>query len=176
MECVIEPGKIIRKLSADVEKPKALLVVDDLAGTGKTISDSIQKLLDEVESQLATHNIPLFIIILYATEDAEIKIRSVLSKHQKINAQLHICELLTNDERAFPENGIDLWDDQKQRDMAKALCVKLGAGLYKDPLGYDSQGLLIAFPETCPNNCLPIIFASRAGEKPWNAILPRPAS
>lgn len=153
-----------------------MIVVDDLTGTGSTIAGSLQELLNDIGSHLSSRKIPIFVIVLYATEEAERKIQSTLARSPSIVSQLHICEILSDKDRAFPANGSGFWDDEHLRDCAKAMCTRLGSGLYKDPLGFGSQSLLIAFPDTCPNNCLPIIFASRSGEKPWAALLQRPAS
>ena len=118
----------------------------------------------------------IFIIVLFSTESAEQKIQSTLDRYMGLKSELHVSVTLTNDDRAFQPDSIGFWKDAQQRDQAKAMCIRLGSGLYKDPLGYGSQSLLIAFPDTCPNNCLPVIFASRSGDKPWTALLHRPTS
>jgi hypothetical protein len=117
MDSVMEPSRLQRRLAGDSDLPNAVVIVDDLAGTGKTIAENIAPLMATLG--------PLLV---------------------------------------------------QARDRAKALCIRLGTGLYKEPLGFGSQALLIAFPDTCPNNNLPIIFASKSGQRPWDALLPRPAS
>lgn len=176
MECVVELGKAARRLAAEDSRPNAVIVVDDIAGTGRTIDESLSGLIAEIGAPLASHRIPLFLIVLFATEEAERTIQAALERFPDVPAQLHICEILTDDSRAFHTSGPGFWKDQQAHDRAKALCVRLAAGLYKEALGVGSQSLLIAFPETCPNNNLPIIFASRSGEKSWKALLPRPTS
>lgn len=176
MECVVEPSKAARRLAVEGDRPNAVVVVDDLAGTGRSIAESIQALFGEIGSALSSREIPLFLIVLFATEDAERKIQSALDRFPAIRSQLHLCETLSDKDRAFHANGAGFWNDENLRDRAKAMCIRVSSGLYKDPLGFGSQSLLIAFPDTCPNNCLPIIFASRSGENPWNALLPRPTS
>lgn len=176
MECVLEPGKVSRRLSTEGDRPSALVVVDDMAGTGRTIAEALEKRLKEIEPALTAHEIPLFVIILFSTEEAESKIKSTFSKFAQLNSTLYICEMLTDGNRAFRADDVGFWGNEPQRDRAKALCVKLGTGLYKEPLGFGAQSLMIAFPDTCPNNCLPIIFASRSGATPWTALLPRPSS
>jgi hypothetical protein len=176
MECVVEPSKAARRLASDGDPPNAVVVVDDLAGTGGSIVESLGALLNEIGPSLIARGIPLFLIILFATEDAELKIRSALSRHTQVKGHMNVCEILTEDTHAFRDNSIGFWKEERLRDQAKALCIRLGSGLYKDPLGFGSQSLMIAFPDTCPNNCLPIIFASRSGANPWAALLQRPTS
>lgn len=176
MECVVEPGKAARRLSVEDNRPNAVIVIDDIAGTGRTIDESLSTLIEEIGAPLSINKTPLFLIVLFGTEEAERIIQTSLDRFTDVRARLHICEILTDDDRAFRASGSGFWGDQQLHDRAKVLCMRLAAGLYKEPLGVGSQSLLIAFPETCPNNNLPIIFASRSGEKPWRALLPRPNS
>src|SRR6266542_2575492 len=75
-----------------------------------------------------------------------------------------------------PAGGVGFWCNESERDRARALCTRLGTGLYKHALGFGGQGLLLVFPDTCPNNSLPILFAGRAGANAWNPLFPRPSS
>jgi hypothetical protein len=176
MESVMEPTRLQRRLASESDLPNGVVIVDDLAGTGRTIADGLAPLVTELGPHLVRRGIPLFVILLYATEDAETRVESSLRAVADLKAQLHIGTILTDDDKAFPSSGIGFWPDEQTRDRAKALCTRLAAGLYKDALGFGSQALLIAFPDTCPNNNLPIIFASRTGSTSWSALLPRPAS
>jgi len=176
LESVFEPAKAQRRLSADTERPNAVVVVDDLAGTGRSISESLAQLLKDLGPALIAKDVPLFVVLLYSTEEAQMKIEVALRGFAGLRAKVHVCHTLTEEDRAFPADGIGFWKDEQMRDRAKALCVRLGTGLYRDPLGFGSQSLLVTFPETCPNNNLPIIFASKAGNNAWTALLPRPTS
>ncbi|MNE65630.1 hypothetical protein D3C80_1611270 [compost metagenome] len=75
---------------------------------------------------------------------------------------------------AFPKSGIGFWNDADEMHRAKALCQELGAKLYKSPLGFQDQGLLLVLPATCPNNSLPVLFRGKAGVTPWVPLFPRP--
>ncbi len=176
LECVLEPSKLARRLVSDAEQPTALVIVDDLAGTGRTVAGGIDALIAPIADRLESTNTPVVLVLLFATEEAETKIRQAFSKYPKLTWRVHVCESLGDESRAFVSGDIGFWKDEDERDRAKALCIRLGAGLYSDPLGFGSQSLLLAFPDGCPNNNLPIIFAARAGAQPWTALLPRPAS
>lgn len=176
-ECVVEPSKVQRRLSGDyVSLPNAIVIVDDVAGTGKTVVDGLGQLMNDIGPAMVANKIPLVVLLLYATQEAQLKVESKLTSKVDVTFQLHVCHLLGDADRAFPSDGIGFWQDEQQRDRAKALCIRLGAGLYKEPLGFGSQSLLVAFPDTCPNSNLPIIFASKSGGREWNALLPRPTS
>lgn len=176
LEGVVEPSKAQRRLSPEHERPNAVVVVDDLAGTGRTVAEAIDGLLVDLGPAMSARDIPLVVILMYATEEAQSKVQARLQAHPEATTHLHVCNLLSDSNRAFPAHGIGCWPDEQTRDRAKALCVRLGSGLYKDPLGFGSQSLLVAFPDTCPNNNLPILFASRSGPKNWCALIERPTS
>ena len=176
LECVVEPSRVLRKIGQDDDLPSAIVIVDDLAGTGTTITDAVEKFLHPITEHLERRGIPVVLVLLFATEDAELKLRKRLSKYDNLRIRIFVGRQLGDESKAFPPNSCGIWKDENERNKAKSLCQRLGAGLYKDSLGFGSQALLISFPEGCPNNNLPIIFASRAGNSPWAALLPRPAS
>ncbi|UUZ74597.1 hypothetical protein LP414_19605 [Polaromonas sp. P1(28)-13] len=176
LDCVVEPARVVRRLGSEGDQPSALVIVDDLAGTGRTVAEGIDAFLRPIAETLATTGVPVVLILLFSTEEAEAKIRQAFTRYPGVTWRVHVCELLGNENRAFLNGETGFWEDSNERDRAKALCVRLGTGLYADALGYGSQSLLLAFPDGCPNNNLAIIFASRAGAHPWTALLPRPAS
>jgi hypothetical protein len=176
MESVVEPDRAIRRLQSEKDQFNALVIVDDISGTGRTLSETLEAFFIKLESTFQNRTVPIFLVVMYATELAEQKITSTIAKYKHIDAQLHVCEILTDENSAFPSKGPGFWKEQHLKDRAKALCIQLGTGLYKDPLGFGSQSLMIAFPDTCPNNALPILFATRSGKKTWLPLLPRPAS
>jgi hypothetical protein len=176
MDSVIEPGKAARRVSSENDRPSALVVVDDIAGTGRTIEESLSVFLNEIQEPVSAKKIPIFLIILFATKEAYTTIEECLKRYSSIDTKPYVCETLTDENRAFHQQGHGFWVDQQQHDRAKSLCTRLANGLYKESLGVGTQSLLIAFPDTCPNNNLPIIFASRSGDRPWRPLLARPNS
>lgn len=176
MERVMERSRMQRRIATDVEPPNAVVLVDDLAGTGKTLCDLLKEFLDESVDALKSNSITLAIVLMFSTEEAKERIENLMKKYPDIKTILHVGEVVGDHQRAFLANDKGIWQSEDERDKAKALCINLGTGLYKDPLGFGSQALMIAFPDTCPNNNLPIIFSSKSGNKNWSALLSRPAS
>jgi adenine/guanine phosphoribosyltransferase-like PRPP-binding protein len=176
LDCVVEPSKIARKLEVDSTSHSALVIVDDFAGTGKTIADGLESFLEPISTQLQIVGMPVIVILLYATTEAQERIAKLASRFNSLRIEVYVGVELGPEARTFRNGHPGIWKDEDERDRAKALCIRLGTGLYKEALGFGSQSLLIAFPEGCPNNCLPILFASRSGTQPWNALLPRPVS
>jgi hypothetical protein len=176
LDCVVEPSKVSRKLGVESANYSALVIVDDFAGTGRTIADGLEAFVEPISAQLQITGTPVIVVLLFATTEAQERIAKLISRFSSLRIEVHLGEELGLEVSAFRSDNPGIWKDEDERNRAKALCTRLGAGLYKDALGYGSQSLLIAFPEGCPNNCLPILFASRAGTKPWRPLLPRPVS
>lgn len=176
LDCVVEPSRVGRKLEGESASHSALVIVDDFAGTGKTITDGLESFLEPISAQLQIAGTPVVVVLLFATTEAQERIAKLASRFSSLRIEVYLGVELGPEARAFRHDDPGIWKDEDERDRAKALCIRLGAGLYKDALGFGSQSLLIAFPEGCPNNSLPILFASRAGAHPWHALLPRPAS
>lgn len=176
LECVIEPSKVGRKLEGDSSTHSAIVIVDDFAGTGRTIADGLEAFLEPISTQLQVSGVPVVVVLLFATNEAQERIAKLVSRFSSLRIVVWVGIELGAEASAFRNDHVGIWRDKDERDRAKALCIRLGTGLYKDALGFGSQSLLLAFPEGCPNNCLPILFASRAGTQPWQPLLPRPAS
>lgn len=113
---------------------------------------------------------------MVSTEEGEQKIIDTIKSTKFCTVDLHVCEYLGRDNYAFPQAHLGIWANQDEKDRAKALCLKLGTGLYKDPLGYAGQGLLLVMPETCPNNSLPILHKTKQTPPNWRALFQRPTT
>jgi hypothetical protein len=178
-ECIIEPANIEKRLrdtGNGFVKPKAILIIDDVVGSGKTMSSGISALTEHCGALLANLSIPILAIVMVSTEEGEKKILSIARATKFCTVELYVCEYVSPKGYAFPGKDLGLWASQDERDRAKALCIRLGTGLYKDPLGYGGQGLLLVMPDTCPNNSLPILYKSKEAPANWRALFPRPTT
>ncbi|UZS67891.1 ATP-binding protein [Pseudomonas syringae] len=172
---ILEPTLIGKRLAGAKEEgpPKAIIIVDDVIGSGDTLSGGLTDLLDSLATHLLELDIPILIISLIGTEEGEKKVKSTLDKYG-VRYDLYLCEILSPSSYAFPAEGHGFWETEEQMHKAKALCLRLGTSLYKHPLGFKNQGLLLVLPETCPNNSLPILYRAKVGA--WTPLFPRPAT
>lgn len=172
---IIEPSLLYKRLTASKEEnlPKAIIIVDDVIGSGGTLSEGLADMLENIAPQLIELEIPVLIVSIIGTEEGEKKIRDTLDKYG-VDHDLYMCEILSPQNYAFPANGHGFWESSEHMHKAKALCLQLGSKLYKQPLGFKNQGLLLVLPETCPNNSLPILYQAKVGV--WTPLFPRPTT
>jgi hypothetical protein len=155
-------------------KVAAIVIVDDIVATGRSWSNNIQEFIKRCERTLREANVPITAVALTATADGEQRVRRDLDQIDWLDIDLRVCELLSDESFAFKdENGI--WKHSDDKDEAKALCNDIGARIYpNNPLGFGNQGLLIVFPDTCPNNTLPIFHSTNGESKNrWIPLFPR---
>lgn len=157
----------------------AVIVVDDVLATGTSMADNISKFLTQNLDFLVERSAFVGVVALFSTAAGEAKVRKSLLGGAPIRCDLRICESLDDSFCAFPEsaNSLGIWPDRESLDKAKALCLDLGARIYRNnPLGFGGKGLLLVFPTTAPNNSLPILHSKSKGQPEWHPLFERPAN
>jgi hypothetical protein len=180
-QSIISPVQFVERLEEYRLKHgnvAALVIVDDIVATGRSLAGNLKAFASDNGAFLKRNNIPVTALVLTATIEGEAVVRKELDSLLDFDADLRVCEALAPRHFAFaPESGI--WKSLEDLEEAKALCIDLGTRIYGDnPLGYGQQALLLVFPDTCPNNSLPILHTSRSGPGGfiWNALFPRLAN
>ena len=172
--CVKEMREFAKALQEHEEKANVsvhgIVIVDDIIGTGKSLSANLSSFVSENYRILEVRNPFISVIAVCGTTDGQIKVRDILKQLPYKNIDLITCDPMLAKCSAFG-GGTGIWDSQDEYEEAKALCRRLGSKLVsKAPLGFGDQGLLIVLPDNCPNNSLPILHASGAS---WTPLFPR---
>jgi len=150
----------------------ALVFIDDLVGSGSTAIELINQLNEY--AALQTSNRPVFVCCLYIT-DLGLKELQDAAVEAPYDCRVVSVNLLR---KCFSDDGgIHIFGSLANRDRALQIAEDYGHKLRPmDPLGFDDGQLLIAFPDNCPDNCLPIIFAVPTADsenKRWIPLFPR---
>jgi hypothetical protein len=178
LQAVLSPHRFAKSFdaySAQYGKPATLVIVDDIAATGRSLGRSLLSFVNENEEALKRSGVTVVALVLTGTAQGEEHIREVMQTVDWIDFDLRVMEPLMSDAFAFDPNN-KMWDNTNDLERAKALCRDLGANIYQDnPLGYGDQALLVIFPDACPNNTLPILHSSSQLSAPrkWFPLFPR---
>lgn len=159
-DCVCSRSNFRERFKKSVEagdNPVAVVVIDDIAATGRSLAGYASAFFD-VEKDLLS-GVKVRILTLVATEAAQSKLLAKLAKIGDIDIDFRSCEILPPESYAFPDDA-SVWRSEEEAARAKALCLDLGVRIYPNaPLGYGDLALLVVFPTTVPNNSLPILHS-----------------
>ncbi|MDP2782895.1 AAA family ATPase [Devosia sp.] len=160
-------------LVSDSGPISAVVVIDDIAATGESLSGNVSKFTEENISVLSTTKVR--VITLAATQEGQKLILSRLAKIVDVDVDFHSCQILGHENLALPPDKSG-FGSEVEWERAKSLCVDLGSKIDKRrPLGFGGLGLLVVFPTNAPNNTLPILrsFSKSGSGKPWRPLFER---
>ena len=150
----------------------AVVVVDDIAATGQGLSNNIERFVTENRDIFISRDVSLILIAITATAEGEQNVRKTIQSLSLDKADLRVCDPLGSDVFAFDKHS-DLWESDEECERAKSMSIDIGSKIYsKSPLGYGGRALLVVFPDTCPNNSLPLLHSS-AKNGGWKPLFPR---
>ncbi len=122
-----------------------------------------------LKQKILERNIIIIIGVITGFQEAKYKI-DLYGKKERIPLSVKIIDPLNNESKCFDNNSL-IYIRPIERDKAKNICYKLGIQLEKDhPLGYGNCQATIVFPNTCPNNSLPILWKETNF---WNPLFKR---
>lgn len=152
----------------------AIVVIDDIVSTGRSLAGNLRSFIELNEAALRDIGKPIIGVALTATSQGAQYVRSALSDLTWIDFDLRVAHPLSAKEYAFGEKP-GIWGTAEQYDRARTLLTDLGARISrKSPLGYGAQGLTVVFPDTCPNNTLPVLHGTGASRGEWRPLFRRP--
>jgi hypothetical protein len=176
-QCVIGQADFANRM-AELEKQRGpvtgVVVVDDVVGTGHSLQENLRKFLAE-NPIIATRKIPVITIVLLATVPGEQSLRDAMAEMCP-HMDLRVCEHIDDTLFAFGKRS-SIWSSDVEAEQAASLLQNLGQRIYKgSPLGFGGMGLLLVFPQTVPNNALPLLHSAAKRALPWIPLFPRPVN
>jgi hypothetical protein len=148
--------------------------VDDVVATGESLRNNLRSFL-AVNPVISERAIPVIVVVLFATASGEQLLREAIVCEMGTNVDLRVCEHIDARLQAFGESGA--WVSEMEAERAYSLVRSLGTRVYKQrPLGYGDMGLLLVFPQTVPNNTLPVLHSHAKGSVRWDPLFPRPVN
>jgi hypothetical protein len=164
----------MQELETERGSLSGIVIVDDVVATGESLRMNLQHFL-AANPAIGERKIPVIIVALFATTTGEERLRKTIIAEMGINIDLRVCEHIEPSLQAFGEGGN--WASESEAEHAQSLVRTLGACVYKKhALGYGDLGLLLVFPQTVPNNSLPILHSHAKGSDRWDPLFPRPVN
>src|SRR5262245_28979055 len=154
------------------DRLKGLIFVDDIIASGQTAIECLDRLERECGDVLVSRQIRVFIGSICAfkggVEAVEQRCRSLAFK-----VEFEPCDLLTEADQCFSESST-VFTSEADREKAKVIALTYGKKIAKNvPLGYKDGQLLIVFHDNCPNNSIPILWATGTSNSPWTPLFGR---
>jgi len=158
------PDKLQKKL-VELSNINALVFVDDFIGTGNSIIDNIEPILVNHKERIVEKNILVIIGVITGFQEAKHKVE-VFAKKNNLPIKLFLLDPLDESNKCFNVNSL-IYTVPIKREKAKDICNKIGLRLEKKhPLGFGNCQATVVFPNTCPNNTLPILWKETNNWKP----------
>ena len=149
---------------------KFIICVEDVIGSGEDMVNFLRSLDSGIGSILSERGIVVIIQAVCALSDG---VRKIEDEAKRIRFQYHLnhFELVDKCFSRLPEyRNID-----EDWELIKSIAEKYGKRLRPDkPLGYGDSQMLVVFHDNCPNNTLPILWASSHDvDAYWTPLFPR---
>lgn len=158
------PEKLELKLNS-TNNINAILFVDDFIGTGQSIIENLNQIIPSIKDLIKKRKILVIIGAITGFQEAKHKIEEFALKND-FQIAVKLIDPLDNSNRCF-NNDSQIFKKPYDREKAKSLCDKIGQNLEKNhPLGYGNCQSTVIFPNTCPNNSLPILWKETSNWKP----------
>lgn len=159
----IEKNKIYERLNKD--NFDYLVFVDDFMGTGNTIINFIKELKKDFPD-IFNKKIEIIIGVVSGFLYAKEYVEKEFEKLRINNIKIVICEPLNESDKVFSDES-KIYTNPDDRRNARDICWEKGHYLVStNPLGFGNCQSIVVFPDTCPNNSLPILWAEKEDFKP----------
>jgi hypothetical protein len=149
-----------------------VIVADDFAGTGKTVSDGLKDFQKSVDPKVWSKYVSdgrIAVYVMFSFPDALKRISRTCAGIKALAANV-----LGDDLRALDQEA-GIFESDAERRFAMDMLTQIGRELTPQaPLGFGDMGALVAFHNAAPNNTLPIFWSNgEVNEKSWRPLFPR---
>lgn len=164
---VVDHSKLPERL-AD-ERVQALVLIDDLLGSGQQACEFLKELDAKVGGMLENRGVKCVFVTLCGFGEAERRVTETIER-LRMPVDMHICDPLGEEERCFSDRST-AFPDTAERVEARGIAESVGKRLQRrQPLGYGGVQATVVFEDSCPNSTLPILWESKGS---WRALFPR---
>ncbi len=154
---VIERGCICKEIT-ERKEIQALVFIDDFIGTGNSACEYFEELANECADILKERDLKIFFLVVCGFREAQELVEEKLIE-LNLDVKIHICDPLDESAKVFSEKST-IFSNSNERGEARVVAYEHGIKLVKNnPLGFGDCQSAVIFPDTCPNNSLPILWS-----------------
>jgi hypothetical protein len=156
-------GNIIElsKLSSFLQRApdvKTVVFLDDFIGSGQSLQKQLKMLASNHGHTLRNQNLNFFYIAVAGFQHGQKAVEEVISDLH-LPLKLHVCDSLDESDRCFNKSS-RYFPDEHERIQARQIAHDFGFQLVREnSLGWGNCQSAVIFPDNCPNNNLPILWA-----------------
>ncbi|GAN69857.1 hypothetical protein AOR01nite_26560 [Acetobacter orleanensis] len=150
----------------DLSKIENIVLVDDVIGTGRTITSEVSKMAEEVYSSERVRNI--FVLTVAGYESGINHVEEKTGSSVITALEYGIRDTVADLDAVF-YHGMPMSDREDSLETIKRYCRSVG----NSELGFANVGGLLVFDHNTPNTTLPIIWSN---SKNWLPLFPRAAN
>ncbi len=162
----------LRARITELDDVEGVVFVDDFIGTGRTAATTLRDVLRPLVDQVEERKIDVFVLSIAGFRNAATEVERKIGK-DLFPVRVSIIVPLDEGDKCFSTQST-VFTDPTKRARAKQVARDKGAQLVKsNPLGFGNCQGLVVFQMTCPNNSLPILWASGQTDD-WRPLFPRP--
>lgn len=168
-ESVVQSSQIKKALKAR-PNVKFIICPEDVIGSGQDMINFLKGINGTVGQQLRERDITVVIQVICVLKDGLDAINSFRSQ-LPFKTEIYYYELTEKCFANEPEYRSIDEDWAEIQSIAEDYGMRLKP---TKPLGYENSQMLVVFHDNCPNNTLPILWASSAQpDFYWNPLFPR---
>lgn len=151
------------------ERVQALVLIDDLLGSGQQAGEFLRDLDGKVGGMLENRGVKCVFVALCGFSEAERRVTEAI-EHLRMSVEVHICDPLGEKERCFSDRSA-AFPEAAERAEARGIAESEGRRLQRrQPLGYGGVQATAVFEDSYPNSTLPILWDISRGRR---ALFPR---
>lgn len=160
----------IRTSLPDMQEIKYILCVEDVVGSGEDMIHMLQELQESIGEYLTAQEITVAVLCICGLEDGLTALRKKMGS-LPFKTLLFCFEA---HEKCFAKPPEAWFADENWKEI-REIALKYGKKLKpSQPLGYKDSQMLVVLHDNCPNNTLPIIWASSTQTNfYWRPLFPR---
>jgi len=153
---VVERNKLTEVLKKRKDL-QALVFIDDFIGTGGSAQDYFRQIAKESGQILRKADIKIYFVAVTGFQKSQHNLEKTIVECD-LPIKVHICDPLDSSAKCFGENS-QIFAESSERLQAMRIAQDNGAKIEKrNPLGFGDCQTIIVFPDSCPNNNLPILW------------------